>query len=108
MELRFAVTDRATHHLGNLVVFEAFHIMQYKNRSVTRRQAIDGALQLQTIDRPRQLYILGAELFPRSVVIGFQSLFERNHRQSLLAQLHEDYVYGHAMQPGGEGRLAAK
>src|ERR1700727_1227259 len=34
VQLRFAVADRAAKHVGNLIVFIAFHVMQHENESV--------------------------------------------------------------------------
>ena len=39
---------------------------------------------------------------------GVDGLFERDEVEALLAQVHEDQVDGEAMQPGGEGGLAAE
>src|ERR1700722_18856578 len=44
MKLRLAVTNRASHNFGNLVMFESFYIMQHKNRSIARWQLINSAL----------------------------------------------------------------
>ena len=46
VKLRLAVTNRATHHLGNFVMLESLDIVEHKNRFVARRQAVNGALQL--------------------------------------------------------------
>src|SRR5215510_14119037 len=53
MQLRLAVADRTTHHLGNLIMLEAFYIVQYENTPVARGKAIDSIFQLQPIDRAR-------------------------------------------------------
>src|SRR6185503_1716866 len=50
VQLRFAVADGASHHSSNLVVFVSFHIVQYKNPSVSRRQRIHRALQPQPVN----------------------------------------------------------
>src|ERR1700694_791871 len=108
MELRLTVAYRTSHDLGDFVMLEAFHIMQHKNRSIPRRQPVNRPLQLQPINGSGQLQVLGTEFFPGSFVVRFQSLFERHHRQALLAQLHQDNSDRHAMQPGGERRLPSK
>src|ERR1035438_2777087 len=41
VELRLTVANRAAHHLGNFVMLEPFDIVQHKNRSITRRQAVN-------------------------------------------------------------------
>src|SRR5208337_4787570 len=46
MKLRLAVADRATHHLGDLIMFITFNIVQHKNDSITRRKAFNGAFQI--------------------------------------------------------------
>src|SRR6267143_5444788 len=66
MQLRFRISDRTTHDAGNLVVLVTLHVVQNKHGAVTWRQPIDGALQIDPVNRSTQPQIRGAEVLSRT------------------------------------------
>src|SRR5579884_109500 len=101
MQLRLAVPNGAAHHFRNFVMFVTFHVMQYKDDSVSRRQALYGPFQVHPVDRPGQHIVPGADILLRTVfMLRFQRLIQRYLRQSLLAQVHQHHVYRQPVQPG--------
>src|SRR5215472_6197188 len=47
-------SNRQVHHPGNLVVFEAVNVVQHKHHLAGRRQLIDRAFQMESIDESNQ------------------------------------------------------
>src|SRR5271167_5042218 len=87
VQLRFTVADGTAHHLGNFIVFVAFHVVQYKHETVSRRQTLDSALQGNTIDGASKHVVAHAEVPLRSIVLlRLEGFLERNHGQTSLAQ----------------------
>src|ERR1700733_1636257 len=53
--------------------------------------------------------VAAAEVPLRRILFGgIDGLFQRDEVEALLAEVHEHEVDGEAMEPGGEGRLAAE
>jgi hypothetical protein len=109
MELRLGVAGGALEHGGDLVVLEAFDVMQHEDHAVAGRKRGDGAFQRDAVDRTGEVRVAGAEVALGSVVFaGVDGLFERDELQALFAQVHEHEVDRQAVQPGGERALAAE
>jgi hypothetical protein len=71
-------------------------------------QFADCILQPESINGPLQDYILRSKIFLGRIFVGLGVLIEGNDLQTLLAQLHQHDIHGHAMQPGREGRFTAE
>ncbi len=109
VELGFAVTGGALKHGGNLIMLEAFDVVKDEDHAVARGKQSYGAFEGDAVDGAGEGLIVGAEVAPGSVVLGgADGLFEGDELEALLAQMHEDEVDGEAVQPGGEGALAAE
>src|SRR5581483_10398599 len=106
VQLRLAVADGTSHHLGNLVVFVAFNVVQHKNDAVARRQALDGAFQVHAVNRTRQNVIPCPDVLLGPVFLGLHALFQGDFRQALFAQVHQHYVDREPVQPRGKGGLS--
>ena len=109
VQLGFAVAGGAVEHGGNLIVLEAFYIVENEDHAVAGRQGGYGALESDAVDRAAEEHVLAAEVALGGVVFRrVDGLFERDEVEAFFAQVHEDEVDGEAMQPGGEGGFAAE
>jgi len=52
VQLRLRITYRASHYLGNLVVFVPLNIVQDKYCAVTDGQLLNATLEIYSVDRP--------------------------------------------------------
>jgi len=88
---------------------ETVHIMQNKDAAITWCHGVDHLLDCQTVDDPclRQIAFTQSA---SGVPIGecCQQLVERNSIQRSFAQVHENDVHGHPMQPRTEHGVAAE
>ena len=109
VELGLAVAGGAFEHGGDLIVLEAFDVVEDEDHAVAGGKQGDGAFERDAVDRTREHGVAGAEVALGRVFFGgVDGLFERDELEALLAQVHEDEVDGEAVQPGGEGALAAE
>src|SRR5208283_1550704 len=109
MQLRFAVSDRASHQTGDLIMLVTFHIVKYKNRPVAGRQIIYCPLQLQSVYRSGQSRIVRPEVLLRRIILStLGTFFQRNYGKALLPQVHQYHIYRQTMQPGGKSRLSTE
>src|SRR5579859_6929052 len=110
VQLRFGIPDRTTHNSRNLVVLVTLNVVQNKDGAIPWRKLLDGTLEIDTIDGPTEPQIRSSHILarPAAVLIGLGGFLQGGDRKSLFPEAHEHDVDGHAMQPGGKGRLAAK
>ena len=109
MELGFAVAGGAFEHGGDLVVLEAFDVVEDEDHAVAGRQRGDGALEGDAVDGAGELEVAAAEVALGRVLFGWvDGLFEGDEVEALLAQMHQDEIYRKSMKPCGEGGLAAE
>ena len=109
MELGFAVAGGALEHGGDLIVLEAFDVVEDEDHAVAGRERGDGALEGDAVDGAGELEVAAAEVALGRVFFGgVDGLFERDEVEALFAEMHEDEIYRKAMEPGGEGGLAAE
>ena len=103
------ISGGALEHGRNLVMLEAFDVVEDEDHAIAGGKRCDGSLERDAVYRTGERLIAGAEVALGSVVLGgVDGLFERDQLQALLAQMHEHQVDGEAVQPGGEGGLAAE
>src|SRR4029079_3358310 len=79
-----------------------------ENASVARWKSIDCIFQLQSIKGAGQYIVLGSVILLGRLLFALVFIVKRNYLQALLAKLHQHNVDRHAMQPGGESRLASQ
>jgi hypothetical protein len=90
-------------------VLEAFDVVEDEDHAVARGEGGDGALEGYAVDGAGELRIAAAEVALGRVLFGWvDGLFEGDEVEALLAEVHEHEVYREAMEPGGEGGLAAE
>ena len=90
-------------------MLETFDVVKDKDHAVAGGQGGDGTFQRHAVDRAGQHGVAAAEVAFWRVFLGWaDGLFERDQVQTLLAQVHQDEIDRQAVQPGGEGALAAE
>jgi hypothetical protein len=104
VELRFASTRGHAEHVTDLVVGEAFDIVQHKNFSCAGRKSCYRAFQIDGKTRYRSganvAVCHGIDVFDRVIVPSAAPVFR--------LAIVEDDVYCEAMEPGAESAVAAK
>src|SRR5579859_573231 len=109
VQLRFAVSDGASQHSRNLVMFIALNVVENKNHAVAGRQVADGPLEHHAVNRAGERQIEAAKLFGSALLEAWLKRFlKRDLGQRFFAQVHKYCVHREAMQPGGKGGLAAE
>src|SRR5215469_415120 len=110
VQLRFRISNGASHNLGNLVVLVPLDVVKDENGPIARRQFLDGALKIDPIDGAGKAQVRSTHiaLGPTAFGIRLQGLFQRIGRQGLFPQPHEHDVNRHAMEPSRKCRFAAK
>jgi hypothetical protein len=104
VELGFAVAGGAVEHSGDLVVFEAFDVVEDEDHAIAGRERSDGALESNTVDRAGELEVAAAKVALGCVLFGgVDGLFKRDEVEALFAQMHQDQIYRKSMKPRGEG-----
>src|SRR5690242_9048621 len=82
-----------------------FDVVQDEDAAVAGRELADGVLQGNPVDDGHAFLVFG----PPNDLHGGLALFGREFRAALAAaKVHQDLIDGHAVQPGGEGGIAAK
>jgi len=109
VELGFGVAQAASLDGGDFAMLEAVNIVKEEDFPVAGREGIDGALQGDAVDGAGLGDVARAEIASR-IIFGDAGhhVVERDDGQNALAQPHEHDIEGHAMEPGGEERFAAK
>ena len=86
-------------------MLKALNIMQQKHVLISRRQLVDRILQSDLVnDRHFEWALCSGNDLDRRFAF-FSRLFKLN---GPLAEMHQDLVYGHSMQPRRERRVAAE
>src|SRR5216684_7095858 len=108
VELRLGVADGAPQQVGNLVMLIAFDLMQSEDRSAAFRKFLDRPAQGNAIDRAGEGRIVSSEVAPQRRLRRHRLVNRKGWWRFSAAKLHQHGVYGNAVQPGGERRIASE
>ena len=109
MELGFAVSGGALEHGCDLIVLEAFDVVEDEDHTIARGERGDSTLEGDTVDRAGELKVAAAEVaFWRVVFGGVDSLFEGDEVEAFFAQVHQDQIYRKSMKPCRKSGFAAE
>ncbi len=77
VKLRFAVSGGTLEHGGDLVVLEAFDVVEDEDHAIAGGEGADGALEGDAVDGAGELRVARAEVALRRVFLGgVDGLFE--------------------------------
>lgn len=105
MQLRFRGSDTDSEHFGDFLVLKTFDIVQHENGAVPARQFLDRFVKRQTIHVMRSLCDRLDNVLQVTNFTFFGRLFVLH---AAFAEVHQDMIDRHPMQPGRKGRFAAK
>jgi hypothetical protein len=108
VELRFGIPDRTAQQAGNLVVFVAIDLVEYKDIPVASRQFFHSASQRDSVDGTGKTIV---DLAMLSLGCAFRladRFIERELPETFLAKAHQDRVDGYAMKPRRNGGISAE
>jgi RNA polymerase sigma factor (sigma-70 family) len=91
--LQKAIADGTAEHIGNLIVFVAFHVVQDENKPVSGRQIFYRALKRDAVDGTGKNQIPFPDIFARAVFLRrLKRFFKRYLRQPFLPEVHEHHI----------------
>lgn len=105
MELRFRSADADSEHFGNLLMLKALDIVQDKNRSVSAGQFLDCFVKCQPVNVTRTFSDRLDDVLQIAYLAFLGSLFILH---ASFAEVHQDVIDRHTVQPGREGGFTTK
>jgi hypothetical protein len=110
VQLRFRISNRAPANPGDLIVLEAFDVMENEHGPGTGWQLCNRAIESQAIDHAGETEVPRSRLpvMTLRLIVAFIHFLDGSNDVGLPTEAHQDDIYGEPVQPSGERGIAAK